>query len=267
MGAVKKRCPHNRVGAGACLAATALTLLFGSTRAGDASPDQADACLGFIKAAEKVQAIPEGLLMAIGYTESGRVIADGRRVPWPWTVNAQGEGYAFESKTEAIAFVENLQAHGISVIDVGCMQVNLYYHPDAFESLDAAFDPATNVSYAARFLKELYNQSDDWDAATRYYHSRTPYLGRVYAGQVSANGFGGITSDIGLFKPLSAKERTILSDTVSDHLIAANELIAVSSAAWTTKAQARTVGQPVAIAEPGSSSVGGPTLENKESLD
>jgi hypothetical protein len=264
---MQKRDAHKKVGAGACLAATALALLFGSTPAGGASPDQADACVDLIKAAEKVQAIPDGLLMAIGYTESGRVIVGGRRVPWPWTVNAQGEGYAFESKAEAMAFVQNLQAQGVSVIDVGCMQVNLYFHPDAFASIDAAFDPATNVSYAAQFLKELYDESGDWDTATRYYHSRTPYLGRIYAGRVSANGFDGITGDIEMFKPLSAQERTILSEAVSDHLVASNELIARSSAAWTTKAQARTVGQPVAIVESDSSSVGGLPLQNKGSLE
>ncbi len=35
------------------------------------------------------------------------------------------------------------------------MQVNLGYHPEAFASLEAAFDPRRNVAYATRFLLEL----------------------------------------------------------------------------------------------------------------
>ena len=35
------------------------------------------------------------------------------------------------------------------------MQVNLGYHPDAFEDLEQAFDPTYNVAYAASFLVEL----------------------------------------------------------------------------------------------------------------
>ena len=35
------------------------------------------------------------------------------------------------------------------------MQVNMMYHPDAFNSLEEAFDPSTNVSWAASWLKKL----------------------------------------------------------------------------------------------------------------
>ena len=40
-------------------------------------------------------------------------------------------------------------------MDVGCMQVNLYHHAHAFSSLDNAFDPQSNVDYAARFLRSI----------------------------------------------------------------------------------------------------------------
>src|SRR5262249_6127992 len=152
--------------------ATAAAALAAAPVAPASAKDEADACLGLIKSAEKSQAIPEGLLKAIGFTESGRVTADDRRVPWPWTVNAEGQGYYFETKKDAIAFVQDLQARGVSVIDVGCMQVDLYYHPNAFASLEAAFDPATNVAYAAKFLNELKSETGDWGVATQYYHSR-----------------------------------------------------------------------------------------------
>ncbi|HUL09349.1 MAG TPA: hypothetical protein VLV76_23660 [Candidatus Acidoferrum sp.] len=196
-----------------------------------AAKDEVDACLGLIRNAEKAQAIPEGLLKAIGFTESGRVTVDGRRVPWPWTVNADGQGYYFETKKDAIAFVQGLQARGISVIDVGCMQVDLYYHPNAFASLEAAFDPATNVAYAAKFLNELKAETGDWGLATQYYHSRNASLGQAYAGRVTLNGSGKVISNIGPIKPLSAEEKAALGDEVPDHLAAADELIAKARAA------------------------------------
>ena len=42
-------------------------------------------------------------------------------------------------------------------IDIGCAQVNLMHHPDAFASLEQAFDPMANADYAARFLKQLHD--------------------------------------------------------------------------------------------------------------
>ena len=48
-----------------------------------------------------------------------------------------------------------VQAQGVRSIDIGCMQVNLMHHPNAFATLDAAFDPLANALYAARFLTEL----------------------------------------------------------------------------------------------------------------
>src|SRR5262249_11828069 len=152
--------------------------------------------------------------------------------------NADGQGYYFETKKDAIAFVQELQTRGVSMIDVGCMQVDLYYHPNAFASLDAAFDPATNVAYAARFLNELKSETGDWGVATQYYHSRNSYLGQVYAGRVTLNGSGKVISSIGPIKPLSPEEKAALGEEVPDHLAAADELIAKARAARQPKSAA-----------------------------
>ncbi len=97
-----------------------------------------------------------------------------RSTPWPWTINVEGEGHIYNSKAEVIAAVRGYQAHGVRSIDVGCMQVNLMYHPDAFASLDQAYDPAANAVYAAHFLNELYATTHNWQQATALYHSATP---------------------------------------------------------------------------------------------
>lgn len=101
-------------------------------------------------------------------------------LPWPWTINAAGKGYYFDSKAEAIAKANALRAQGITSMDVGCMQVNLKHHSNAFANLEEAFDPKKNVAYAAKFLRTNYDDLGDWVRATAAYHSRTPNLGSKY---------------------------------------------------------------------------------------
>jgi hypothetical protein len=143
-------------------------------------------CRGAIMAAERAAGIPTQLMAAIARVESGRRDARGVMQPWPWTINAEGVGSTYDSKADAIAAVQKLQASGVRSIDVGCMQVNLMYHPDAFATLDQAFDPATNARYAAGFLSRLHAQSGDWTKATAAYHSATPELGERYQRKVAA---------------------------------------------------------------------------------
>ncbi|HUL05128.1 MAG TPA: transglycosylase SLT domain-containing protein [Candidatus Acidoferrum sp.] len=130
---------------------------------------------------EREQGIPRQLLRAISKAESGRY-HEGKQIvmAWPWTVMAEGRGRYLETKELAIAEVEQLRARGVRNIDVGCMQVNLQHHPDAFASLDDAFDPLTNVTYAAGFLKTLAAEEGSWAKAAAYYHSQNPDRYRGY---------------------------------------------------------------------------------------
>jgi hypothetical protein len=145
----------------------------------------AERCHTAARAAEFRFGLPPGILLAIGRVESGRPDERTHRLePWPWTVQALGKGLYFETKAEAIIWVKDAEAKGITSIDTGCLQVNLFYHPDAFASLDAAFDPQVNADYAGRFLRQLYAETGDWRRATGLYHSRTatfavPYQERV----------------------------------------------------------------------------------------
>lgn len=146
-----------------------------------------ESCEGAIVAAERAARSAPGLLHAIGLVESGRRDSrTGQRRPWPWTVTAEGIGTYYPSKADAVAAVQALQARGIFSIDVGCMQVNLMYHPGAFATLDQAFDPAPNAAYAARFLTSLYAKLGDWPAAAAAYHSFTPGPNAQYARLIAA---------------------------------------------------------------------------------
>jgi hypothetical protein len=137
--------------------------------------------------AETAFALPAGLLNAIGLVESGRADPESGRVrPWPWSLNARGEDHTFNSLPEAAAAVRALQKSGVASIDVGCFQVNLMHHPNAFATIEEAFDPAANATYAARFLRELRARTGSWEAAIAAYHSATPTLGEPYRSRVEA---------------------------------------------------------------------------------
>jgi len=134
---------------------------------------------------EQEQRLPRMLLSTVSLVETGKWLrSTGENVAWPWTVNARGQSRYHRTKNAAIAAVKTLQASGISSIDVGCMQINLHYHPEAFSSLEDAFDPYTNIAYAAVFLKTLRKKGRSWNKAIGYYHSRTraryiPYQRKV----------------------------------------------------------------------------------------
>ena len=149
--------------------------------------DPAAACLPAITAAERAHLTPPGLLEAIGLVESGRRNPlDGRMAPWPWTIDVDGEGHVYSTEAQAIAAVQQFRAAGHTSIDVGCMQINLQQHPDAFANLEMAFDPRSNADYAATFLRGLHDAAGDWLIAAGRYHSLTlaiaaPYRARVMA--------------------------------------------------------------------------------------
>ncbi len=143
-------------------------------------------CRAAIAAAERSTGVPDRLMQAIGAVESGRRDPSGLVAAWPWTINAEGVGYFFDSKAEAMAAVTALRARGVRSIDVGCMQVNLMYHADAFSSLEEAFDPGANARYAGRFLQSLQAKTGSWPGAAAGYHSLTPEVGADYGRKVLA---------------------------------------------------------------------------------
>ena len=167
-----------------CAALTGLAALIGASLATPISaapitPQLFDAnkksCVTPIARQERLHGIPTQLLAAVSLAESGRWDKEkSASFAWPWTVTAEGKGQFFASKAEAIAQVQALKARGIRNIDVGCMQINLMYHPTAFPDLETAFEPDSNVAYAAKYLKGLFDDSKSWITAVGNYHSATP---------------------------------------------------------------------------------------------
>ena len=168
-----------------------LLALFMSVSAGfsaaAATPSEAEAgiCAQATTATETALGLPTLLLGAISLAETGRWDAPRKAsYAWPWTVTSGDDARYLATKAEAIAVVEAMQAQGVTNIDVGCMQINLGYHPDAFTSLDQAFDPEANAAYAGVFIVQLQDKFRSWSRSIATYHSSTrkfgiPYLKRV----------------------------------------------------------------------------------------
>lgn len=144
---------------------------------GESSAAGAVACEPAIAAAATAHEVPAELLLAIGMVESGLT---------PWVLNAEGTPYFFDAAAEAAAEVDRLRAGGVESIDVGCMQINLRWHPTAFPDSTTAFDPLANANYAAEFLLSLFGMTGSWTDAVAYYHSSAQRYQRPYVCAVAA---------------------------------------------------------------------------------
>lgn len=123
--------------------------------------------------------IPDNVLLGIGLQEAGTRVNKQLTV-WPWAINAEGKGRLHDTKASAMAWVAQQLNDGMRSIDIGCMQINLRWHPSAFSSLAEGFDPKVNVDYAARLLKRHYKETGNWRIAAGRYHSKTPKKQQIY---------------------------------------------------------------------------------------
>ncbi|QOZ28784.1 transglycosylase SLT domain-containing protein [Bradyrhizobium sp. CCBAU 51753] len=175
-----------------CAIVAALSIC--SVTAGAARADSARPCEREMARAARVHGIPLGILYAVGLTETGR-----RGALHPYALGADGQTVFAKDIDDAIANFEAMRRRRTKLIDLGCMQINHYYHGDKFASVKAMFDPARNVDYAARFLKELKQREGSWTMAVARYNAgpnnqpaQKRYVCHIVAHLVSS-GFGAWT--------------------------------------------------------------------------
>ncbi|WP_100003753.1 transglycosylase SLT domain-containing protein [Phyllobacterium zundukense] len=144
--------------------------------------------------------IPTGILYAVGLTETGH--KDSLQ---PYAMNIEGRAVFMPSAAAAVVKFNEVHSQGAKLIDLGCMQINHYFHASAFSSVSAMLDPATNVDYAARFLKQLRKREGSWTMAVARYHAgpnndpaQKQYVCRVMENMV-ATGFGNWTQKARMF--------------------------------------------------------------------
>jgi soluble lytic murein transglycosylase-like protein len=151
-------------------------------------------CEAEIARASQRYNIPVSVLYAVGVTESGR-----KGALQAFTLNMAGKPYFGASLEDALSKFAEARARGITLIDVGCMQINHRFHGQHFVSLAAMFDPALNVDYAARFLLQLKASQGSWTMAVARYNAgpnnnpaQKRYVCAVITNMV-ATGFGNWT--------------------------------------------------------------------------
>lgn len=123
--------------------------------------------------------LPRHLLPAIARIESGNTL-NGSRKAWPWAINHAGKSLYFETQDTALDYLRTATTQGRTNIDVGCMQINHYWHGQEFQSLEQMIDPIQNLHYAARFLQALYDKHGSWAKAVKKYHSSDEARGERY---------------------------------------------------------------------------------------
>lgn len=140
------------------------------------------------------------VLYAVALNESGR---KGRLSPY--AMNIEGTSIYPASLAEAVTGFEKAYSRGKQLIDVGCMQINHYWHYREFVSVRHMFDPHANVNYAAKFLRQLYEKEKSWTRAVAIYHAGTRnraaqkrYVCGVI-GKLARSGFGTWTNQARAF--------------------------------------------------------------------
>lgn len=146
--------------------------------------------------ASKAYGVPLGMLYAVGLTETGQ-----KGSLQPYALNVEGRAVYGIGLDDAMRRFQVARQEGAKLIDIGCMQINHHYHSDQFRDVREMLDPAKNVDYAARFLKQLFAQEGTWTLAVARYHAgpnnnpaQKRYVCRVISNMV-ATGFGEWTPD------------------------------------------------------------------------
>jgi hypothetical protein len=146
--------------------------------------------------AARRHSIPLGVLYAVGLSETGH-----KGKLHPYALNIDGQAAIAADVRSAIARFWEAKSRGAKLIDIGCMQVNQRYHGDHFAGIEAMFDPAKNVDYAARFLKDLRQREGNWTMAVARYNAgpNNTTAHRRYVcsviGSLVASGFGSWTDE------------------------------------------------------------------------
>lgn len=133
-------------------------------------------CLAAITKYEQLYKIPTGLLKAVSKVES------------EYNSLALNDGlgsHNFKTKQEVLNRINYLVDIGKTNFDIGCMQINYYWHSKNFNSIEEMLDVSWNVRYAAGLIHGLYKEHGTWQAAVRHYHSYEPSIHKQYSKKIA----------------------------------------------------------------------------------
>lgn len=123
------------------------------------------------------------LLYSIALVESKALYPDGKVAPTPWLFRVNDHLVRGDRRDVQLAMAAASQ-FGSAVRDVGIMQVYYPMHRDAVRDPLTLLNPHTNISVAAKILRDGMRQTHDRVLGIGYYHSHTPSLARDYGAAV-----------------------------------------------------------------------------------
>ena len=166
----------------------------------------ATVCEKEIAAAAHRYDVPLAVFYAVGLQETGT-----RNGLQPYAMNIEGRAVSSATLGDALRAFAAARGRGTQLIDIGCMQINYRYHGDQFPSVDAMFDPARNVDYAAKFLRGLKAREGSWTLAVARYNAgpnNNPAQRKYVCGVIRnmvASGFGAWTAGASSFCGVTPK--------------------------------------------------------------
>lgn len=141
-------------------------------------------------AAAREAGINVSTLYGIAIQESGMHWTDGSYRPWPWTLNVNEKkagvktgSRRYMNQQAAEDALQELIVNGIRNVDVGIMQINLYWHGDKVKNQLDLLDPVINIGVAVQYLKQL-NQKNITQLVADYHAPTDPARGRAYVNHV-----------------------------------------------------------------------------------
>lgn len=158
-------------------------------------PEMIYKCSTLSRMIEIEEGLPPLLLSAITFIESSDM---------PWVIGTPTASHRFNTKKSAVAKIKELRAKGQKNFDVGCMQINHFFHKDKFQSDEDMMNPVRNIRFAAQLLKELKTETGSWEKAIAYYNSRdlrysTPYANKVNQHWSKIKSLGGLPTELASF--------------------------------------------------------------------
>lgn len=112
------------------------------------------------------------VIYAVALVESANRNGYATITPWPWAINKSGKSIVSTSKQEAQHILNTAIAQGNRHIDVGMMQVNLYWHGHKVAKPEQLLNPVTNLEIGANVLAEAIQSSpNNLELGIGRYHS------------------------------------------------------------------------------------------------